>query len=153
MTNEQRTIIIRLSPELHETLKDRAASRGLSLNKFALEGLTYLVSPSSASTSPVSRGEFEQLEKQVSDLLRHVKELEKKLRSVEKPIPDIKKPMGINQTDLCIQHGISSSNVARKAKESGKTSQQLLEEYTGFKYNFIDRKYYPPDSNVIKSNG
>jgi hypothetical protein len=131
-------------------LKDRAASRGLSLNKLAIEGLTSLISPSSASTSPVSRGEFEQLEKQVIDLLRHVKELEKKLRSIEKPIPDIQKPTGISQTDLCLQFGISSSNVARKSKASGKTSQQLLEEHTGFKYNFIDRKYYPPDSSGIK---
>lgn len=134
-------------------LKVRAASRGLSLNKLAIEGLTSLISPSSASTSPVSRGEFEQLEKQVSSLLRHIKELEKKLHSVEKPIPDIQKPIGISQTDLCFEFGISSSNVARKAKASGKSSQQLLEEHTGFKYNFIDRKYYPPDSSGTKHNG
>lgn len=50
---------------------------------------------------------------------------------------------GINQTALCKELGISSSNVSRNAKLRGMTSAAYLESVTG--YRLIGKLWYPGD--------
>jgi len=52
---------------------------------------------------------------------------------------------GLSRTQLCEFFNINSSNVARQAKKADQTSQQYLEERTGWRYEPSERKYYPPD--------
>ena len=49
---------------------------------------------------------------------------------------------GLSQNKLCDLAGISSKHVARAAKSRGMSSQQFLEEKTG--WIFTDGRYYPP---------
>jgi len=51
----------------------------------------------------------------------------------------------LSQNELCDRFGIESKNVAARAKARSQTSQQYLEERTGWKFNESARKYYPPD--------
>jgi hypothetical protein len=51
---------------------------------------------------------------------------------------------GLSQNQLCKRFGITSNNVAARAKAHNQTSQQYLEERTGWKFDERDRKYYPP---------
>ena len=50
----------------------------------------------------------------------------------------------LTQNELCARFGIESKNVAALAKTRSLTSQQYLEERTGWQFNKSDRKYYPP---------
>lgn len=52
---------------------------------------------------------------------------------------------GLSQNQLCQRFNIESRNIAARAKRRGMTSQQLLEQETGWKFNESDRKYYPPE--------
>jgi hypothetical protein len=51
---------------------------------------------------------------------------------------------GLSQNELCRQIGESSNNLAAKAKRHGLTSQEYLEQWSGWRFDRRDRKFYPP---------
>jgi hypothetical protein len=54
----------------------------------------------------------------------------------------------LSQSQLCDRFNIDSNNVARMARKAGQTSQQYLEERTGWRYEKSDRKYYPTQEGL-----
>ena len=56
----------------------------------------------------------------------------------------IERRESLSQNELCDRFGIESKNVAARAKTYSQTTQQYLEERTGWQFNERERKYYPP---------
>lgn len=52
----------------------------------------------------------------------------------------------VNHNAFGDRFGIESKNVAARAKARKQTSQQYLEERTGWRFFESDRRYYPPEN-------
>jgi hypothetical protein len=63
-------------------------------------------------------------------------------------IAPVYKQGGLSQSQLCDHFSINGSNLARKARKAGQTSQEYLEKQTGWRYEKSDRKYYPTQEDL-----
>lgn len=60
---------------------------------------------------------------------------------------ELNKEPGLTQEELCHRFGLKPDQVARMAKSQGMASnQEWVEQQTGWKFNQLDRKYYPTDT-------
>jgi hypothetical protein len=55
----------------------------------------------------------------------------------------------VPESQLCFRFNIDGSNLARKARNAGQSSQEYLEKQTGWRYEKSDRKYYPSEQDLL----